>query len=126
MGWLGIPLSQSLIIFSPLILGIAVDDTIHFLSRFKVAFDREQDYADAIRYAITKAGRPLVFTTTVLSTGFSVLTLSVLNESVVFGFMSGVALSWALLADLILLPALLLIFKPMKTTKSLNQIHSNI
>lgn len=126
MGWLDIPLSQSLIIFSPLILGIAVDDTIHFLSRFKVAFDREQDYADAIRYAITKAGRPLVFTTTVLSTGFSVLTLSVLNESVVFGFMSGVALSWALLADLILLPALLLIFKPMKTNKSLNQIHSNI
>ncbi len=121
MGWLDIPLSQSLIIFSPLILGVAVDDTIHFLSRFKVAFDHCANYEEAIRYSITKAGRPLVFTTTILSTGFSVLTLSVLNESVVFGYMSGMAFSWALLADLILLPALLLIFKPMKTeqTKSL-------
>ncbi len=115
MGWVDMPLSQSLIIFSPLILGVAVDDTIHFLSRFKVAFDQENNYAESIRYAITKAGRPLVFTTTILSTGFSVLTLSVINESVIFGYMSGVAFSWALLADLILLPALLLIFKPMKT-----------
>ncbi len=125
MGWMDMPLSQSLIIFSPLILGVAVDDTIHFLSRFKVAFDQEGDYAEAIRYAITKAGRPLVFTTTILSTGFSVLTLSVINESVIFGYMSGMAFSWALLADLILLPALLLIFKPLKTTQPLKTAHAN-
>lgn len=125
MGWLDMPLSQSLIIFSPLILGVAVDDTIHFLSRFKVAFNQEGNYEDAIRYAVTKAGRPLVFTTTILSTGFSVLTLSVLNESVIFGYMSGMAFSWALLADLILLPALLLIFKPLKATQTLNTAQAN-
>ena len=125
MGWLDMPLSQSLIIFSPLILGVAVDDTIHFLSRFKVAFDQEGDYAEAIRYAITKAGRPLVFTTTILSTGFSALTLSVLNDSVIFGYMSGMAFSWALLADLILLPALLLIFKPLKNTQPKNFVQEN-
>ena len=119
------PLSYSLVIFSLLIFGVAVNDTVHFLSRFKLAFDQEGDYVAAIRYAITKAGRPLVFTTTILSTGFSVLTLSAFNESVILGYLSGMALSWVLLANLILLPALLLIIKPLKNAQPLNTVRAN-
>jgi len=121
MGWSGVSLSLAVIIFAPLVLGVAVDDTIHFLSRFRSAFDRCGDYATAIRDTIITAGRPLAFTTCILAIGFSALAISVFKENVTFGYLAGVAFIWALLADLILLPALLLLFKPLSTPVTLTQ-----
>ncbi|EPJ45255.1 MAG: hypothetical protein OFPII_29000 [Osedax symbiont Rs1] len=118
MGWAGISLSLSIIIFAPLVLGVAVDDTIHFLVRFRKAFDVTGDYASAIRETIISAGRPLIFTTFILANGFSVLAISVFQENVTFGYLAGFAFTWALLADLILLPALLLLLKPLKAPVS--------
>ncbi len=115
MGWSGISLSLSIIIFAPLVFGVAVDDTIHFLTRFEKAFsDTDGDYAQAIRETIVSVGRPLTFTTIILANGFSVLAISVFQENVTFGYLAGFAFTWALLADLILLPALLILLKPLK------------
>lgn len=114
MGWAGISLSLAIIIFAPLVLGVAVDDTIHFLSRFRKSFDASGNYASAVRETILSAGRPLMFTTFILANGFSILAISVFQENVTFGYLAGLAFSWALLADLILLPALLLLLKPLK------------
>ena len=87
-------------------LGIAVDDTIHFLTRYqeeRLSADRTQ----AIRRAFTGTGTALIMTTIVLVTGFSTVLFSDLREQRIFAAMGGLTIAAALFADLVFLPALM-------------------
>ena len=112
MGWLGIKVQLSTVIVFTISLGIAVDDSIHFLVRFREEFRKYGDYEIAIRNAFNGAGRAIVYTTVILVLGFIVLTLSSMPPTARFAYLAATTLTSALLADLFVLPACILIFKP--------------
>lgn len=91
-------------------LGIAVDDTIHFLTRFLEERQNTDDVDRAIRKAFTGVGTALVMTTLVLVAGFSIVTLSDAREHYIFATMGALTIAAALFCDLIFLPALLSVF----------------
>lgn len=113
MGLTGMYMDMPLMSFSAIIIGVAVDDTIHFLFRFKKEFTRHASYSNAIESTLLSVGKPLLFTTVTLALGFSVLSFSDLTGVAKFGGLACFAFSWALLADFFFVPSLLLIFKPL-------------
>ncbi len=92
-------------------LGIAVDDTIHFLTRYQEEQQRG-DSIDAIKRAFSSVGTALIMTTIVLVTGFSTVLFSDSRDHFMFAAMGAITLSAALFADLVFLPALLSWFMP--------------
>lgn len=115
-GWLGFPLDSDTLLVMPIAIGIAVDDTIHFLTHYKSELIDGKDSDYGIHSSLTKVGQAMVFTTVVLSLGFLVFVLSVYNPLANFGILSALAITSALLADLFLLPVLLDMFKPVQST----------
>jgi hydrophobe/amphiphile efflux-3 (HAE3) family protein len=113
MGYAGIYLSMALVTFGAIIIGIAVDDTIHFFVRFRREFRRTGTYEGALKDTLLTVGRPIAFTTITLTAGFSVFVLSDISNIGDFGLMAGFAIIWALLADFFLAPAMMLLFKPL-------------
>lgn len=95
-------------------LGIAVDDTIHFLTRYLDEYEENPDQEDAIRRAFTGVGTALIMTTTVLVVGFSTVIFSDSRDHRIFAIMGVLTIASALFADLIFLPALLGRFAPLK------------
>lgn len=93
-------------------LGIAVDDTIHFLTRYKEELENGLDEISAVRTAFIGVGTGMIMTTIVLVAGFSTVLLSEVRDHRVFCSMGALTLSAALLGDLFLLPALLVHFRP--------------
>ncbi len=93
-------------------LGIAVDDTIHFLTRYREERPAAVDDPTAIRKAFTGTGTALIMTTLVLVTGFATVIFSDLREQRVFATMGALTISTALAGDLLFLPALLARFAP--------------
>lgn len=98
-------------------LGIAVDDTIHFLTRFQEEQAKCEDTSEAIRRAFTGVGSALVMTTAILVAGFSVVTLSDSRDHSIFAIMGALTIASALFCDLVFLPALLRTFAPKKVSK---------
>ncbi len=98
-------------------LGIAVDDTIHFLTRFQEEQDTAPNNREAIRRAFTAVGTALIMTTMVLIAGFSTVLFSDSRDHRIFAWMGALTLSSALLGDLLFLPALVACFaKPRRTS----------
>ncbi|MEP3482132.1 MAG: efflux RND transporter permease subunit [Fuerstiella sp.] len=93
-------------------LGIAVDDTIHFLTRYLEEYQENSDQDESIRRAFTGVGTALIMTTIVLVSGFSTVIFSDSRNVRIFATMGALTISAALLADLIFLPALLARFGP--------------
>jgi uncharacterized protein len=93
-------------------LGIAVDDTIHFLTRFQEERPHSANDYDAIRRAFIGAGTGMIMTTLVLVAGFMTVVFSDMREQRVFAIMGALTLAAALFGDLVLLPALLLRYAP--------------
>lgn len=118
LGVTGIYMDTVVMSVSAMIIGVAVDDTIHFFIRLRREFEKTGDYESAIRETIIGAGRPLLFTTLTLSLGFSVLMISAMMGWVKIGALAGFAFACALLADLLFAPALVLIFKPFDQKKA--------
>lgn len=106
----GRPLQLTSVIVFSICLGIAVDDTIHFLSRIKRELHHKPDLPRAIRRAFIAVGAALVTTTIVLVSGFGATLSSDLPSSVLFGWLSCVGISSALVGDLVILPALVALF----------------
>ncbi len=94
--------------------GLAVDDTIHFLNRFAIERQRTDEIKKAVRQTIARIGPVLILTTLVLVCGLSVTILSSLPVTRLFGELSMATLSAALLADLLILPAIILAFAGLK------------
>jgi len=91
-------------------LGIAVDDTIHFLTRYQEEMKKTADISLAIRRAFVVVGTALIMTTLVLVAGFCTAMLSNTRDHRIFASMAMLTIATALFADLILLPALLMFF----------------
>ena len=113
MGWAGAEFNMIMLVLAPLVLGVAVDDTVHFFVRFRRYFDRTGSYMGAYRETLRTVGRPLLFTTLVLLAGFSGFLMSVFDGPRDFTIASVTAFTTALLAEFLLAPVLLLWFKPL-------------
>jgi predicted RND superfamily exporter protein len=113
MGWLRIPLDLMTINVAAISIGIAVDDTIHYVHRFTREFDKDQDYWAAVNRSHASIGRAMYYTTVTVTLGFSILALSSFVPTIYFGLLTGFAMLIALLADLTLLPLLIVRFKPL-------------
>lgn len=107
MGVAGIPIDLMTILVGSIVLGLVVDDTIHFLHHFRRAYDTSMCVETAIRETLFNTGRALMITSLVLCGGFIIYTTAYLSCYVWFGVLIGCAVLFALAADLILLPALL-------------------
>jgi predicted RND superfamily exporter protein len=112
MGWLAIPLDYNKVMIATVALGIAVDDTIHFVSRYHHEFDQTGSYAEALRLAMTDVGRAVFITSLILVLGFMVSMLSVLDSQAKSGSLMAGTIAIALVADLFFTPALVLTLKP--------------
>lgn len=107
LGFLGIPLEASLSVVFAIVFGIAVDDTIHFLGKYKLSITQGLDKEAALEKTFAQTGRALVITTIILFFGFMVMLFSIHQPSVTIGLIISVTLVTALILDLLLLPVLL-------------------
>jgi len=107
MGWLGITIDIGVAISGAIIIGVAVDDTIHFLVKYKEARLRGYDFKDSLAYVMQYAGSAIIFTTFILSTAFMVFSFSQFVPNVNFGIVTAIALIIAVIVDLVMLPAIL-------------------
>lgn len=112
MGFTGIALKPSTALIFSLAFGIAVDDTIHFLAKYRLLRDAGMTRDDAIRTTLSETGKAILFTSFVLMGGFLVFTLSSFGGTVNMGALTALTLGTALVANLLLLPALLYRFGP--------------
>jgi predicted RND superfamily exporter protein len=113
LGFAGMYMDTVLMGVSAMIIGVAVDDTIHFFVRYRREFERLGTYNEALKATLATVGRPICFTTITLTLGFSVLMLSNMTGWIRIGALSGFAFTWALLADLFFAPSVLLLTKPL-------------
>jgi len=112
MGLLGIPLDTDTLIIAPLIIGIAVDDTIHFIAHYRDAWFQTGDVQKALSSTIKEVGQAVTFTTLVLGIGFSMLAFSDYMGLAKTGIFGSLSIVIALTSDLFLLPALISWLKP--------------
>ncbi|MDF1881975.1 MMPL family transporter [Sulfurimonas sp. MAG313] len=111
MGWLNIPLDMMTITIASISIGIAVDNTIHYLHRFKKEFHLSKNYLLSLERSHASIGFAMSYTSASIIIGFLVLTMSPFVPTIYFGLLTVVAMLVALLADLLLLPRLILLFK---------------
>ena len=93
-----------------IIFGIAVDDTIHFLSKFKLARNKGMNIDDAIEITFLETGKAICLTTVILFFGFMILLFSVHPPSIIVGTLISVTLFSALFGDLLFIPVLIRMF----------------
>jgi len=113
MGWVNIPLDMMTITIAAISIGIAVDNTIHYLYRFIKEFNIERDYVRTVFRCHGSIGYAMYYTSVTITIGFSILALSNFLPSIYFGLLTGLAMLIALIAALTLLPQLLIVFKPL-------------
>jgi len=112
MGWISIPLDMMTITIAAISLGIAVDDTIHYIHRFKHEFNIDRNYINTMHRCHESIGHAMYYTSVTIVIGFSILVLSNFIPSIYFGLLTGLAMLIALIAALTLLPQLIVVFKP--------------
>lgn len=112
MGLAGIPLDMMTITIAAITVGIGVDDTIHYIHRFKTEFAKDGNYIAAMHRAHGSIGRAMYYTSVIIVVGFSVLALSNFIPSIYFGLLTGFAMFSALMGALLLLPKLIITVKP--------------
>ena len=112
MGLFGVPLDMMTITIAAITVGIGVDDTIHYVHRFKREFQEDRNYLATMHRAHGSIGKAMYYTSVIIIAGFSILTLSNFVPSILFGLLTGVAMLVALLGALALLPKLIMVFKP--------------
>ncbi len=129
MGYLGIPLDMDTLLIAPVIIGLAVDDTIHFMTHYRLEVDKYGDIKTAAVSAIREAGQAICFTSLILAAGFSMFFMSFHNGLSHFGIFSAIAIITAFIADICLLPALCAFFEvdfSQVTFKSGKEVRSSI
>ena len=114
IGILNIPLDLMTITIAAITIGIAVDNSIHYIYRFKEEFSKIKDYNKTIKHCHSTVGVAIVNTSITIVFGFSILFLSNFIPTIYFGIFTGIAMLFAMLSVLTLLPVMLLLFKPFK------------
>ena len=112
MGYAGVNLDMITAMIMPMILGIAVDDTIHFTNHIKYHFELTGNYKDAILNSYREIGKTMIMTTIILCAMFAIFLTSTMTVLVNIGWLSIVGLGSALVADYTVTPVLLYITKP--------------
>ncbi len=112
MGLLGLPLDMMTITVAAITVGIGVDDTIHYIHRFKEEIKRDGDYIAAMHRSHNSIGRAMYYTSLIIVFGFSIMVLSEFIPTIYFGLLTGFAMFAALMGALLLLPKLILLVKP--------------
>lgn len=107
LGFLNIPLEATISVVFAIVFGIAVDDTIHFLGRYKIGLSKGLTKEEALQVTFVETGRALIITTLILFFGFLVLLFSVHTPSKTIGMLVSATLLTALVLDIILLPVLI-------------------
>jgi hypothetical protein len=118
MGWMKVPLDIMTITVAAISVGMAVDNTIHYIHRFKLEFKKTSSYENSMKNSHNTIGRAMFYTSTTIIIGFLVLVTSNFNPTVYFGLFVSLAMFMALLGALTLLPQLLMILKPLGKEES--------
>ncbi len=113
MGLAGVPLDMMTITIAAITVGIGVDDTIHYIHRFKKEFAVDRNYVTAMHRSHASIGRAMFYTSVIIIVGFSILALSNFIPTIYFGLLTGFAMLAAILAALTLLPCLILLVQPL-------------
>ena len=111
MGWIGIPLDIMTITIAAINIGIGVDDSIHYVHRFREEFLEDGSHWDAIKRCHSSIAHAMYYTSVTVVLGFSILALSNFIPTIYFGILCGLAMIAALIANLMLLPILLARFR---------------
>jgi len=114
MGLVGIPLDVMTITIAAIAIGIAVDNGIHYICRFREEYSQSGDYAETLHVCHASTGRAILYTSTTIIFGFSILVMSNFLPTIYFGVLTGLAMLIALLAALTLLPKLILVWRPFR------------
>jgi predicted RND superfamily exporter protein len=112
MGWIELPLDYVRLLIATVAIGISVDDTIHHMTRFDFEFRRRGSYHEALHASMVDVGRALVITSVVLVLGFLVFHFSALDSTASFGTLLAATIFVALVADFLLMPALVMTLQP--------------
>jgi predicted RND superfamily exporter protein len=112
MGLAGLPLDIMTMTIAAITIGIGVHDTIHYTHRFEQEIREGRDYLEATHITHLQVGRAMIYTSVIIIGGFSILTLSNFMPTIYFGVLTGVAMVFALLSNLTLLPLLLQRMRP--------------
>ncbi|MEE9289229.1 MAG: MMPL family transporter [Bacteroidota bacterium] len=112
MGWMEIPLDMMTITIAAITIGIAVDNGIHYIYRFREEFAKNGDYIETLYLCHSNIGKAVLYTTMTIIFGFSILILSNFTPTMYFGVFTALAMFIALLAALTLLPKLILLWRP--------------
>ena len=113
MGIFKIPLDMMTITIAAITVGIGVDHSIHYITRFKREFAKDSNYTASMHRAHNSIGQALFYTAITIIIGFSILALSNFIPSIYFGLLTGLAMITALLGSMTLLPKLILVIKPL-------------
>ncbi len=116
IGAMGIPLDMMTITIAAITIGIAVDNSIHYIYRFKEEFKKIKDYNLTVDRCHNTVGMAILNTSVTIVFGFSILILSNFIPTIYFGVFTGIAMLLALISVLTLLPKLILVFKPFGNT----------
>ena len=112
IGLMGIPLDMMTITIAAITIGIAVDNSIHYIYRFREEYDKIKDYNKTLDRCHNTVGIAILNTSITIVFGFSILVLSNFIPTIYFGVFTGIAMLLAMISVLTLLPKLLLIYKP--------------
>jgi len=122
MGFFGIPIKPSTILIFSIAFGISVDDTIHFLAKYRQELKLQRwNIKEAVHLALRETGVSMIYTSIILFFGFGVFTVSSFGGTIALGLLVSVTLLFAMMADLVLLPSLLLSLDKALTTKAFNK-----
>ncbi|MHC9510032.1 efflux RND transporter permease subunit [Kangiella sp. M94] len=114
MGWMGVPMDMMTITIAAIVIGIAVDNSIHYVHRFKREFTKDNNYLATMERCHGSIGKAIYYTGVTIIVGFAILALSEFIPSIYFGLLTGFAMAVALFLNLTLLPLMLITFKPLK------------
>ena len=112
MGWMDVPLDMMTITIAAITIGIAVDNGIHYIYRFREEYAQNRNYRQTLHICHSNIGKAVFYTTLTIIFGFSILVLSNFIPTIYFGLLTALAMFIALLAALTVLPKLILAWKP--------------
>ncbi len=112
IGLLGIPLDMMTITIAAITIGIAVDNSIHYIYRFKEEYKNLNNYNETVKICHSTVGKAILNTSITIVFGFSILILSNFIPTIYFGIFTGIAMLLAMISVLTLLPSLILLIKP--------------
>src|SRR5262249_54558498 len=116
MGWANIDLDVATVLIASIALGIAVDDTIHFVFKFKDLYESSKDVRFAVRRTLIGTGEAIVTTSLLIALGFSVLSLASIKSVSLFGVLMAVTMVSALFSEVFVTPSVILLFAPRRAS----------